>query len=162
MEFLVGLVFIMAFIITFIKMAFNYTDGFMVHYATFMASRSYLVFDNNSNSDSGADTGAANKAQEVFDNLSYTKRINVTLRKDNSPSSGVNKIYTGTYAIFEQMVSIISFLGGGETVTLRSESFLGREPTRGTCIQRICDMMDKIDNACSSGKGHITLFDNGC
>ena len=148
-----GLVLIMAFIMSFIQLAFNYTDGFMIHYATFMASRSYLVYDDNSDSEDGADVPAERKAQEVFDKLSYTKRIDANMKVHN-PTGGHNEIYTGIYATFDQLVSIINFFGGIKSVKLRSESFLGREPTRGTCAKRICKRMDDEIN-----RRHVPLLE---
>ena len=41
-----------------------------------------------------------------------------------------------------------------------SESFLGREPSRQECIERICEAFSAIDGGgCSS---HTTIYDNGC
>ncbi|MCY4523175.1 MAG: hypothetical protein OXB84_00405 [Halobacteriovoraceae bacterium] len=161
-EFLFGLIFIFAFVFTFIKMAFNYTDGFMIHYATFMASRSYLVYDDNTGSTNEVDEKALRHANaEVFKKHRFTDRINADFQV-NSPTDPNNKLYTGGYSTFKQVISIIDFLGGRKEVDLKSEAFLGREPIRLDCLDRICQMMDStVGGVCTKGK-HTTFFDNGC
>ena len=65
-EFLCTFAFVLATIFVFLKIAMNVTNGYLVHYATYMASRAYLVNDNGSNSPSGGDGPALSLAKSVF------------------------------------------------------------------------------------------------
>ena len=47
-EFILAFAFMSLFVIVFIQMAQNYVKGYVIHYATFMTSRSYMVQDNGS------------------------------------------------------------------------------------------------------------------
>ena len=58
------------------------------------------------------------------------------------------------------VTGVSSMIGGKGPLTMVSESFLGREPSRQECIERICSTFSAIDGgSCSS---HTTIYDNGC
>ena len=66
-EFILTFTAAVGFIFLFLKMALNYTNGFMVHHATYMASRSYLVSDEERYDNAGAgDAQAFQLAKAVF------------------------------------------------------------------------------------------------
>ncbi len=160
-EFIVSFIFVLSFFLTFFKLAMNSTNGFLLHYATFMASRAYLVNDNNSNTASGGDSVAQAAAQKVYADLKITAFIPVgpSTISVNHPGSGNKSIYTGVYAQYTDKFTVSSFFGGDNPIQYTSESFLGREPTRGECSERVCKAMKEIGASCNL---HITFFDNGC
>jgi hypothetical protein len=164
-EFLVSFVFILGFMFLYLKVALNMTNGYLVHYANFMASRAYLTSDNNSNSPEGGDADAEGRAKEVFESLFVNDFVTSTggtavAFEINDPNFGGNLIFRGSFATYSDQLSPSSALGGGNTIEFVSESFLGREPTRAECISRICAGFAEVGAAqCNR---HVTLMDNGC
>jgi hypothetical protein len=66
-EFILTFTAAVGFIFLFLKMALNYTNGYMVHHATFMASRAYMVGDAERYESAGAgDARAFDMAKAVF------------------------------------------------------------------------------------------------
>lgn len=149
------------FIFLFLKMAMNYTDGYMVHHATYMASRAYLVSDNNRDSIDEDDAQALAKAKDVFDRYlpeGLVPGVTSVLLKDNNPDLAKFKAFVGLYIEYTQKFSI-GFVGGKAPVRFYSESFLGREPTRRETRNQICNAIkDQGLGACNV---HVTLEDNG-
>lgn len=120
-----------------------------------------MVYDNNTNTPGGADTRAFNEAKKVFDSFNLPNFMpggEPTL-KVNHPGFGGKSVYVGTYAQFKQPFSIPNMFGGSAPLNMTSESFLGREPTRATCVDRICRSMGESGGTC--GK-NTTFYDNGC
>ncbi len=151
------------FIFLFLKMAMNFTDGYMVHHATFMASRAYLVDDQERDSTDEGDERAAAKAKLVF--KSYMPETLVTgvdssLLKFNTPDTGTTKYraFVGAFIKYSQRFSI-GFVGGKESVNFISESFLGREPTRTESRVQTCEAI-KLTGLTRCDV-HVTLEDNG-
>ena len=66
LEFIFSFAIVFSFIFFFFKIALNYTNGYLLHYANFMASRTYLVHDINSNIVSGGDGPALKEAKAIF------------------------------------------------------------------------------------------------
>ena len=157
-----GIVCLIVFI--FVKLAFNFTKGYMVHYANFMASRSYLVQDNNSASPESADGSAEQVAytkvyKKIFPSVPRNKI------KFMQPSSVDKKVYVGVRTSIQESFSLSSMIGGSEPINLTSESFLGRTPTISECASGVCNSVSQISGGgCGSGdtKGFVTLWDNGC
>ncbi|MDO9182973.1 MAG: hypothetical protein Q7U04_11225 [Bacteriovorax sp.] len=148
------------FIFLFLKMALNYTDGFMVHHATFMASRAYLVGDDNQSSPSGGDSQAFAIAKTVFaKNLptSLMPKFDGVLKENNPDVVGFSA-FVGLWTEFTQPFSI-GLIGGKDKVAYRSESFLGREPTRGETSFQTCIAISTVTK--SSCEIEATLDDNG-
>lgn len=161
-EFLLSFIFAFAFLLIFVKTAINITNGFMVHYATFLASRTYLVWDNNSNTPSTADNAAATMALETFRSIPLPAIFWQGFEYEpvfNSPEGPHAKLFTGVYINFQSRMNLGSVIGGNQPLELTSESFLLREPTRAECLQRICYTMGLIGANCEV---HATLEDNGC
>ena len=161
-EFLVSFSVVFTILLTFVRIAFNATNGFYVHYAVFNASRAYLVSDENNNSTSNGDSNARDKAREVFERfkVEYLLGGNKPELMTNNPGSFPNKPFIGNYTTFKMDFGVSGTIGGKGPINMISESFLGREPSRQECIERICEAFSAIDGgACSS---HTTLYDNGC
>lgn len=166
-EFLLVSVFAIGFLIVFIQLAINLTGGYLVHYATFMASRTFLVYETARNDPiSDYSISAYNKAKEVFESYEVklfgvydsNPRLNFNYH-DGDPQ--LDYFFTGVYYIYEQPMSLFNYLGGEVKSRMYSESFLGKEPTRGECWRRtrkaFKDLQipnDLID--------FTTVFDNGC
>ncbi|MCY4495573.1 MAG: hypothetical protein OXB92_17145, partial [Acidimicrobiaceae bacterium] len=165
-EFIVTFVFIIGFTFAFFRIALIYTNGYLVHYATYMASRAYMVFDNNSNQPTGGDGDASRLAKRVFEGFKLGGLINgftgqLQINDPQSFNRHSNNLYVGTWVDFKQKLPTPSF-AAGKDLNLRSESFLGREPTRSECYERICNAMGEAalqEEYCGI---HSTLFDNGC
>tara|TARA_Y100001958_G_C20915706_1_gene332034 strand:+ start:74 stop:610 length:537 start_codon:yes stop_codon:yes gene_type:complete len=161
-EFLVSFSVIFTILLTFVRIAFNATNGFYAHYAVFNASRAYLVSDENNNSIQNGDSSAIEKAKEVYDRFKVEYLIGGARPElmVNNPGSFANKPFIGNYISFKMDFGVSSMIGGKGPITLISESFLGREPSRQECIERICEAFSSIDGGgCSS---HTTIYDNGC
>jgi hypothetical protein len=161
-EFLVSFSVIFTILLTFVRIAFNATNGFYAHYAVFNASRAYLVSDENNNSLSNGDSNARDKAKQVYDRykVEYLLGGSRPELKTNNPGDYPNMPYIGNYITFSMDFGVSSMIGGKGPLTMVSESFLGREPSRQECIERICSTFAAIDGgSCSS---HTTIYDNGC
>lgn len=162
-EFIMTFTAAVGFIFLFLKMAMNYTDGFFVHHATFMASRAYMVSDEDRASIEEGDQRAFAKAQDVFNRYvpeGFIPGVNAGILKEHNPDPSVTKFsaYVGLVARFSQKFSI-GFVGGKEPVNFISESFLGREPTRRETRDQICKAI-KYTNLTKCNT-HVTLEDNG-
>lgn len=163
-EFLLTFIFAFAFLILFLKTAFNITNGFMVHYATYLASRTYLVWDNNSNDSNNADTNAASKARETFNTVplgAIFSNFEGEL-EFNSPGGANSKLFTGVFVRYNDMMNMGRLLGGEIELDLVSESFLLREPTRTDCLEQVCNAMKEMAGGSLDCSIHVTLADNGC
>ena len=165
-EFLLTFAFSFSLIFMFIRLALNYTEGYVVHYATYMASRSYLVHDNNASGTGGA-TAASDRAAKLMARRVLTQVYpqlepsRLTIRPPSSGAGSSKSLFSGVYYEFDQEFTLPFSAGGPKTLNMRSESFLGREPTRQECLKRICDAMDRKLGVNSCDK-HMTLADNGC
>lgn len=160
-EFILTFTAAVGFIFLFLKMALNYTNGYMVHHATFMASRAYLVGDTESQQTvEGRDKNAFELAKSVFDkNLpeALIQGFDGVLT-ENNPGVVKFSVFTGVWTEFTQIFSL-GFVGGKDPVKFRSESFLGREPTRVESITQICTAIKTI--TLGSCDLQATLEDNG-
>ena len=156
----------------FLRLGINATSGYITHYASFMASRAYLVIENGSRDAAGGDAVALREARRVFEEF-QVRRFGVrdlNIAQDfgvNSPESVGNlKVeYVGVRLRHGSPLSLIPFLGPPIDLEMVTESFLGREPSRGDCLERICRaMQDSRGGAldCNGNITHVTTFDNGC
>lgn len=151
------------FIFLFLKMATNYTDGYMVHHATYMAARAYLVSDENRDSIEEGDERAFAKAKSVFTKYLPAGLVPGTLAeglKENNPNPGQTKFpaFVGLFIEYTQKFSL-GFVGGKDTLKYVSEAFLGREPTKKETKMQICRAITELGLArCNV---HVTLEDNG-
>ena len=168
-EFLLTFLFVGGFIFAFFKIAMIYTNGHYIHYATYSASRAYMVFDNNSNTPDGADSKASTFAKKVFESFKISALLNTSSPlqvevHDPSNFQGHEKnLYVGLFVDFKEKL-LTPLLGKGRILNLRSESFLGREPTRAECYERIRWAMGGTAGTPNQPfiEKHSTLFDNGC
>ena len=170
-EFLVTFPLIFAFVIYFFKSSLNFTRGYLAHYATFMASRTFLVYDNHR----GDDTIAMIQAREAFKSThighignQFTPDPN-KLQFNSYPDVGsggtgnIDPLFKGAYFDYMETFSYSDLFGGTDPLHLRSESFLGREPTRLGCLERICEAMKVLTGQGDCTNNYpITLSDNGC
>lgn len=168
-EFLITFVFIIGFVVMFVKTALLYTNGYLVHYATFMASRAYMVADLNARDSGTNDNAGRRTAQEVFDSYKvkdFIPGFSSTLQFNDPDDAGGDfekNLYIGPYVQFTDNFVIPGSVGGNKTLTMRSESFLGREPTRTECLARIAKIIDSIGGSSGNISSiHITFNDNGC
>lgn len=145
--------------------ALNHATGYLVHYATFMASRTYLPADSylgTVNQTEPSLNGSEQRAREtynkymlqIFDVPASSFKINPSL---NDPSSYLT---TGATTIYDLKVDVIGKVTGQTKLELASESFLGKEPTRAQCANRVCFGITNSINCTKSMD--ITLYDNGC
>ncbi|MDC1173763.1 hypothetical protein OAT67_00075 [Bacteriovoracaceae bacterium] len=161
-EFLMSFIFVIGFMMTFVRISMNYTNGYLVHYATYVSSRAFMVADNNGQG-GDADNYATLKARRVYERFNFAAFINDfdSQLRVNTPAvmdDSQTNLYVGVYVDYRDFFSTPN-LGPAEPLDLRSESYLGREPTRVECYQRICDMIRQINGDCQF---HATVVDNGC
>lgn len=158
-ELLVTLVFVFGFIFLFVRTAMNTTNHFMAHHYTFLASRIYLVADNNSKESTSSDRYAEAEARKFIEGSPLRAiGINGTV-EFNGPGDSTHAVLAGAYFKFQSMMTLGKAIGGEKVLDLTSESFLLREPTRQDCLTRICDSFSMIGGSCTL---HATLEDNGC
>ena len=161
-EFLVTFPMVILFLFFFLKLSFNFTMGYLAHYATFMSSRTFLVFDDDSKFDTNAENAARGAFRSVLlDRVSNKFRGNPTFNSvpDISGVGNASPVFKGAVFSYRETFSISNLLGGTDKVDLVSESFLGREPTRIGCLQRICQSLGELVGNCTD---LVTLSDNGC
>ena len=161
-EFILTFTAAVGFIFLFLKMALNYTNGYMVHHATFMASRVYLVNDQEpSVSPEDGDAPALKAATVVFKKYmpeSLMPGVTVELKANAPVTSGSGfSVFTGLFANFSQTFSM-GMIGGKTQMDFRSESFLGREPTRAETVTQTCNAISFLGAGCDV---LATLDDNG-
>ena len=158
-EFLLTFGFAIGFTLLFVSLAINMTRGYLVHYANFMASRTFLSHDT-------AGTGAVEqslnaaqtRARQVFRSYplgAFEIEAEFRVNKPLATSS----LMSGTTATFRERMTPFSLVGGTNEATLHSESFLTKEPVRLQCLLSVCRAMG-ITN-CNSVVD-VTVFDNGC
>lgn len=162
------LVFGFALGITFLFMAqtFNATKGYLLHYATFAASRVYLTVDNGVDGNiSGNYNYAEGVAREHLDSFELDNVFGISADCDFENFESTNALFTGTVCKFTTPTNFFPLIGGGRRAELVSESFLGKEPVRSTCYEMICETITGTNrNICRSQweSMDITLYDNGC
>lgn len=158
-EFLISFTVVFGMTFFIVKVTLDYGNGYYLHWATYVASRAYSVYDEGQN---GAGIGitfssAENRARALFD----LYRINgVTLSFNDMNAAGRN-VLIGAYAEYETKFSPMTNINPDQRINFRSESFLGKEPPRGYCHEIV---RDKILDAAGGGfdARFMTVFDNGC
>lgn len=167
-EFLVSFVFGVSVVFMVFNSALNYSTGYLVHYATFMASRVYLVSDNATgtinNPESSLGDGVEDATEtynlyrlDIFKIGSDKFEVN---RLDGQGMSTQEYMTVGARTIFDLSIDAIGKVLGQSKLELVSESFLGHEPSRAHCANRTCVGITGTPN-CSNDMD-ITLYDNGC
>jgi hypothetical protein len=180
-EFIVTLMFALGVIFLFVNISINYSAGYLVHYATFMASRTYLTVDSNGNQPGASENIAAQAAFETFRRFQMSAvGVPTTgvmppggsgngfyINPFSSVSNSQQALFVGAYARYEKPLSFFKVLAGDTPVTFVSESYLGKEPVRADCWQRTCQAImlgvKGTPDVCSpSNSNDFTVFDNGC
>ncbi len=158
-EFIFSFSFAFFLIIYTLKVALNYTSGYMAHYATYMASRAYLTYEN---SGGGIDPAGlfANVTKPIFDDTKVTFFNNNFEVEDSKLKIRRDPILTGVSFDWETPFSTVGLFGGNQTLHMKSESFLGREPDRQECSNQTCQAA-RSGSSGSCGRA-FTLVDNGC
>ena len=163
-EFIFSFIFAVSLILMVFNTSLNYASGYVTHYATFMASRVFMTQDSNQVSVWGAGPRdqAFNMANEAFSAFKLDVfGIQTTLEvNDRQSVSAGEYLMIGTYAKFSRKMDMVGQIVGETKLELISESFLGREPTRGVCASRICKAIADTDTC--SDSFDITLYDDGC
>lgn len=168
-EFIFTFVFGVSIVLLIFNSALNHAAGYLVHYATFMASRSYLTGDNYRGTFDGAEVNiyqnaAQERAEEVF--RQYNLGIfnvapsNFYINHTSNNQDIKNYLTVGAYTLFEQKIDVIGRVAGQGKLELTSESYLGKEPTRFSCAIQMCKAVTNRES-CSSSMD-ITLYDDGC
>ncbi|MEI8346209.1 MAG: hypothetical protein WCG27_01995 [Pseudomonadota bacterium] len=144
------------------------TDGYLVHYATFMASRSYLVLDTGANDPAFDDTDPTGVVKKVF--AKYERYLlpagrvpgQAKIENFNFPTDG--SYFPGVTYKYTTQFSLSTFIGTRKPMELQSESFLGREPSIAGCLEGIARAFRIL--GCQGGGGgqcmHATFTDDGC
>jgi len=165
-EFIFCFIFAVSLILLVFNTSLNYAAGYVVHYATFMASRVFLTQGSYQSTWGPAQRGdAIQRAKEAFAqyNLEVFGIKNDAFEINDSPEQAESDQYLmiGGYTKFTRKMDLIGQITGQQKMELVSESYLGREPTQGVCASRVCKAITDQDSCTSAGMD-ITLFDNGC
>ncbi len=162
-EFILTFTFGMSAILLIFNSSLNYTVGYLAHYATFMASRTYLTVDTQSSTEGQSLGEAKIRARESFIRFNLKKfgvsDDSIHFRDPYHGMSSSDYLLVGAYATYEREIDIMGKLTGDTKSNMVSESYLGKEVTRANCIHRTCFSMAGGDN-CESFD--VTLIDNGC
>ncbi len=180
-EFILTFMFGLGVVLLFVNVAINYSAGFLAHYATYMAARSYLVVEAHNTNPASSDTLAKNAALNTFKRLKMAALDIPTgsvLPGAGSAAPGLHingftslmnpkdAMYIGAYAVFTRRLSFFRAVAGGTEATLVSEAYLGKEPLRHECWKRTCEAImlaiKGAPTACPEANGEMTVYDNGC
>lgn len=158
-EFILTFAFGIGIVMLFVSLAMNMTRGYLVHYANFMASRTFLSYDSNTINDIETSIDRARqRARDTFNSYPLANfGVEPTL-KVNTPTQ-YSSLMAGTTATFMERMTPFSLVGGSNEAVFHSESFLTKEPVRLQCLLSTCEAMGIQD--CSSAVD-VTVFDNGC
>lgn len=165
-EFILTFAFGVSFIFLIFTTSLNYATGYLVHYATFMGSRTYLTADAHIGGIGGTQAslnGSVDKAKQTYNDF----RLNVFNVPDENfvinPAGGTSPetyLTVGGFTTFELKLDILGKITGSQRLEMVSESFLGKEATRAECATRVCMAMTGGENC--DATFDITLFDDGC
>jgi hypothetical protein len=165
-EFILTFAFGVSLILVIFNTAMNFATGYLVHYATFMASRVYLTQDNFTGTvgnSAPALSGAEDKAKAAFNvyNLSIFNVSNDSFKINPAGNTDASTYLTvGGVTTFELNIDILGKVAGSKKLEMTSESFLGKEITRAECASRTCYGITQSE-ACDDSYD-ITLYDDGC
>lgn len=184
-EFILTFTFGLGIVFLFINVAVNFSAGYLVHYATYMASRTYLTVEAHVVNEGGNEPPAREEARKTFARFRM-QALGVdsgTVKPSGSADIGFHinpyfppvtsnsrrdALYIGAYSVFERPVSVFRLIAGGEVAKYVSESFLGKEPTRSSCRVQTCTaimlgLTGGLGNCSDTiSSNDFTLFDNGC
>ena len=168
-EFVATLSFAITFLFLFFQVSLNFTNGYIIQFATYQASRAYLSFDEGRDSST---VDAETLAEEVF--KGYHDLMESSLRQPavfgiNPPDvngGALRALYVGAHSEWSGIFSLSNVVGGKHDIKFLSEAYLGKEPTQADCHDRICEAMgceeaadDTIEDSIMN---FVTIHDNGC
>jgi hypothetical protein len=138
----------------------NYVSGYLTHYATFMASRAFLTDDPGLTEVRPPTETLAREvfnqyALSVFNVSSDGFRINMPVEGDAD-----QQLTVGAVTVYNRKIDIVGQVTGQKQIEMVSESFLGKEPTRAQCVERVCFAITG-GQSCNIGMD-ITMYDDGC
>lgn len=160
-EFIISFIMVVGFVFMYVQIALNFTNGYLVHYSTFMSSRAFMVYEGNSNTAAGSDSGALGVADDVWKELNIESIITGPsfVRTENMPGAVANNVFVGLITTYQDRFSIFSAVGTTDKIEFKSESFLGRETTIAGCVERVCESFSVLGISCGN---NTTVMDNGC
>jgi hypothetical protein len=162
-EFIFSFIFAVSLILLVFNTSLNYASGYVTHYATFMASRVFMTQDSNNSQWNAGDRGPGiEKAKDAFKAFKldvFGIKTQLEINDEQNVSAG-EYLMVGAYASFSRKMDMVGQITGQTKLDLISESYLGREPTRGVCASRVC-MAIRGEDTCSTSYD-ITLYDDGC
>lgn len=164
-EFILTFAFGVSLILLIFNSAMNYATGYLVQYATFMASRVYLTADNHTGSIGSVGpslSGSREKATEAYNNYNMSIFIpdGEFIINPAGATDASTYLTVGAYTKFQLSIDVLGKLTGQQKLEMVSESFLGKEPTRAECATRVCKAVTGQDS-CDQNLD-VTLYDNGC
>lgn len=166
-EFIITFAFGLSLMLMIFNSAMNYATGYLVHYATFMASRVYLTSELHSGVFGEYDRvispaeGAARKAFNQYNLAIFgIEESEFYVNKSSGLQDSSEYLTVGTYTRYRQRVDALGRVAGNTELDLVSESFLGKEVPRAGCATRVC-MAITGQEVCTENMD-VTLFDDGC
>lgn len=165
-EFILTFAFGVSLILVIVNTSMNFATGYLVHYATFMASRVYLTQDNMTGTignSTPALTDSVQAAKTAFNvyNLSVFNVANTSFEINPAGSTDPSTYMTvGGFTRFDLKMDIMGQVAGTKKLEMTSESFLGKEITRAECASRTCFGITGAESC--DDTFDITLFDDGC
>lgn len=146
--------------------ALNYATGYLVHYATYMASRTYLVSDDYKGYLAAPTIPPVNDAIEVYQkyrlDIFDIPSSGFSINRQEDSHSSAEYLTVGARTLFEKPIDALGRVVGGGKLEFVSESFLGKEPTKAQCAQRVCFAVTGAACGGNTGDYDVTFYDNGC
>lgn len=166
-EFILTFAFGVSLILVVFTTAINYATGYLVQYATFMASRVYLTQDKFIGDISNPGAALMDSVQNAKNAFVGYKLSAFKIPDDNfninptDPSNDASSYLTvGGFTTFELSIDPIGKVAGQKKLEMVSEAFLGKEPTRAECASRICFAI--TGSVACDRTFDVTLYDDGC
>lgn len=166
-EFILTFAFGVSLILVIFNTSLNHATGYLVHYATFMASRVYLTADSHVGSVTDVQPSLQTAEQRAVDAFNQYNLSVFNIPNGNFKVNKVNRgqdpsefLTVGTLTTFELYIDILGRITGSKKLEQVSESFLGKEPTRAECAARVCRAI--VGSETCTQDMDITLYDDGC
>ena len=168
-EFGLTIIFVMALLLFFIQISLIFAWGNYIHYATFMSARAYLSGSFNQEDQSERARSVMVKMVKRGEGRAGLDRYPALatgvggtpagIRIGGGPQFSAGDLSSswmqGVRYTFKSRLFLIPLQRGQEgnssaanSLTLSSESWLGREPTYDECFQNVRSMVGIIDNGC--------------
>jgi hypothetical protein len=165
-EFILTFAFGVSLVLVIFNTAMNYATGYLVHYATFMASRVYYTQDNFTGTIGNSAPALADSVEAATKAFNIYKLTIFNVSNDSFKINPAGNTSPSTYLTvggvtkFTLPIDIMGQVSGSKKLEMTSESFLGKEVTRAECATRTCYGITGTEN-CDDNLD-ITLFDDGC